>query len=120
MAKVKGKKILEIGCGDGYCLQELNKQGFETYGIEISKIRLDRCLKQGLNVIEGDIHNLPYPDNFFDNAIMSMIKGQWKGANPFTPPDVPVNFTEAIGLGILNAETIKNNLIELAKVRKGD
>ena len=60
------------------------------------------------------------PDNFFDNAIMSMIKGQWKGANPFTPPDVPVNFTEAIGLGILNAETIKNNLIELAKVRKGD
>lgn len=73
MAKVKGKKILEIGCGDGYCLQELNKQGFETYGIEISKIRLDRCLKQGLNVIEGDIHNLPYPDNFFDTVIAAEV-----------------------------------------------
>lgn len=73
MEQVKGPKVLEIGAGDGYCMMILKARGFDVTGIEISKIRLERCKRGGHNVIEGDINALPFPDACFDSVIAGEV-----------------------------------------------
>jgi len=67
-------RVLELGCGSCANLWMLAKEGFSTYGIDISKeaIKLgEEMLKHWrvagqaqLNV--GDMMDLPYEENFFD------------------------------------------------------
>ena len=73
---IKAKKVLDLGCGTGRHTIALAKNGFETYGIDISKNALKVCrerlkdknLKADLKL--GDIYKLsPYQDNFFDGVI---------------------------------------------------
>jgi ubiquinone/menaquinone biosynthesis C-methylase UbiE len=70
-----GKKILDVGCGDGRNLMFLNKIGFETYGTEIteticSKVESDlEIIGLTTTVKKGYCHRLPYEDNFFDYLI---------------------------------------------------
>jgi len=73
MNKVKGKKVLEVGAGDGYCVEVLMKQGFDVTAIEISKIRLKRMQDKGLKALYGDVHKLPFPDNSFDTVICGEV-----------------------------------------------
>ena len=64
----KKSLIGDIGCGNGknmlYKNNELLFKGCD-FSIELVKI----ALKKGLNVIEGDILNLPYNDEEFDYTI---------------------------------------------------
>ena len=77
--KAKVKKILDLGCGSGRHLVYLAKQGFEVWGIDISKygikIAKDWLKKERLkaHLSVGDFYKkLPYKDNFFD-AIISIV-----------------------------------------------
>ncbi len=36
-------KVLDIGCGPGITVEHLVKQGFEVYGVDISKGMIDEC-----------------------------------------------------------------------------
>ena len=64
-------KILETGCGSGGNLWMLAEQGFDSFGIDLSKssIRLAkmnlRKKKLQANLVQGDMVNLPYKNNFF-------------------------------------------------------
>jgi len=61
------KNCLDVGCGTGEFVSALRKLGIEAYGVEISKAALeiaDKKIKPYLK--EGDITNIPYPDNSFD------------------------------------------------------
>jgi len=68
----RGKKILDIGCGNGYVLSQYKKFGAEVYGIDLTKTaielsqkRFQLCNYQGeFKLTDGD--SIPYPDNFFD------------------------------------------------------
>jgi ubiquinone/menaquinone biosynthesis C-methylase UbiE len=62
-----GSKLLEVGSGNGKNL--LYRNDLDCYGIDISIEQVKLCKKKGLNVIEGCMTSLPYPDNFFDNLI---------------------------------------------------
>jgi len=71
------KRVLDLGCGTGRHLIYLAKQGFDVYGIDISKHGIEIAnkwskeenLKAHLKI--GDIYRkLPYENNFFD-AIVS-------------------------------------------------
>lgn len=73
MALVKGRKVLEVGAGDGYCVEVLKKQGYEVSALEISKIRLDRMKRKGINAVYGNITNLPYADGYFDTVICGEV-----------------------------------------------
>jgi ubiquinone/menaquinone biosynthesis C-methylase UbiE len=70
----KGKKICDIGCGDGRNTVLLNKVGFETYGTEITaeicRITKDKLAKHpdsiDSNIKTGYNWSLPFEDESFD------------------------------------------------------
>ncbi len=73
-----GKRVLDVGCGNGTVLYNL-KNGFdELYGIELSKKRVNISKKtlKGFNaeIIEGNIEaGVEYDDEFFDVIICSDV-----------------------------------------------
>lgn len=50
---LKGKKIIEIGCGRGEFLSLLQPYGIKPYGLEYSEDSVKQCLKDGLSVSKG-------------------------------------------------------------------
>ena len=67
-----GKRVLEVGCGNGYTLGKFAQAGAEVYGIDVTETAVDISRKrfeyQKLkgNFIVGNAENLPYETNFFD------------------------------------------------------
>ena len=67
--------ILEVGCGTGANLWFLAREGFNAYGLDGSKVAIDKATNflknEGLyaDLIEGDAMSLPYPDSKFDAVI---------------------------------------------------
>ena len=58
--------ILDVGCGTGALLKELDSYG-AAYGIDFSEKALDFCKARSLaNVRLGSITGIPYPDDAFD------------------------------------------------------
>lgn len=50
---LKGKRILEIGCGQGEYLNLLAAAGVEATGLEYARPALEYCRRQGLQAIRG-------------------------------------------------------------------
>jgi methionine biosynthesis protein MetW len=52
----KGASVLDLGCGDGSLLRFLrDTREVRGYGIEISDANIVACIKNGVNVIQGDL-----------------------------------------------------------------
>ncbi len=63
---MKGLKILDIGCGTGALLKELDQYG-DCFGVDFSSQAVQFCIERGiLQVKEGSIAEIPYPDESFD------------------------------------------------------
>jgi 2-polyprenyl-3-methyl-5-hydroxy-6-metoxy-1,4-benzoquinol methylase len=54
---LKGKKVIEIGCGCGEYLSIMQQQGVDAYGLEQSLESAAQCAKNGLKVSQGFIEN---------------------------------------------------------------
>ena len=70
----KNEIILDVGCGEGLLLSYLLKnKNVDCRGIEISQKGVNKCVKKGLSVIQGDanIDLKDYPKNFFSSVILS-------------------------------------------------
>jgi ubiquinone/menaquinone biosynthesis C-methylase UbiE len=65
-AFAKGKKTLEIGCGTGIILSEINKIAKDAKGIDLSEGMLKKSLEKGLNAKIADVTKLPFQDKEFD------------------------------------------------------
>jgi len=62
-----GRKILDVGCGVGLFLNIAREKGWECYGVEPSIWAASYCQnKENLNVRNGRLEEIKYPDNFFD------------------------------------------------------
>lgn len=59
--------IGDIGCGNGKNM--LYRTDCYNYGCDFSKSLVEICLKKNLNVVEGDILDIPFEDNQFDYTI---------------------------------------------------
>ncbi|ARF09905.1 methyltransferase [Indivirus ILV1] len=59
--------ILDAGCGNGKNM--LIRKDLNWIGCDFCPQLLEICKKKSLNVLEADIKNLPFQDNYFDNCI---------------------------------------------------
>lgn len=65
LSELKGKKVLDIGCGPGIYLEVFRENGLDALGIDISEKFLEVCASKGLNVRKMDLENiLLYPYSF--------------------------------------------------------
>ena len=68
-------RILEVGCGSGANLWAIAKEGFDTYGMDISATALELCrdVMRGYGVEAklsvGNMQKMDFEDNFFDAII---------------------------------------------------
>lgn len=70
-----GSRVLDVGCGDGALLKLLAEtKGVDGRGVELSREKVNLCVKSGLSVIQGDADRdlADYPDQAFDTAILSL------------------------------------------------
>ncbi|OGH17074.1 MAG: hypothetical protein A3C30_02410 [Candidatus Levybacteria bacterium RIFCSPHIGHO2_02_FULL_40_18] len=74
---LKPKKILDVGCGEGFTLIKLKheKVGEKFEGVDNSDeaLTLGKKLYPKLNINKGNIYKLPYKDNSFDLAICTEV-----------------------------------------------
>ena len=69
-----GSRVLDVGCGDGHLLQQLQaEKGVDGRGVELSQRGVNECVERGLSVIQGDADTdlVFYPDKGFDFVILS-------------------------------------------------
>lgn len=70
-----GKKILDVGCGDGTLGIRLIKQGNTVYGCDIVEKDLTSAKKGGIisTLVDIETDTLPYPKKFFDYVIIGDV-----------------------------------------------
>ena len=97
------KSILDVGCGDG----ELMKFIYENIskkirGLEISKDNVQKCIRKGLTVIEGnaEMDLQQFPSNSFDYVILSQT------LQAFLNPEKVIN--DLLRIGKTSIVTIPN------------
>lgn len=57
---LKGKKFIEVGCGQGEFLSVLNEFPVKTFGIEHKATLVELAKSKGLNVVQGFVENGEY------------------------------------------------------------
>ena len=60
-----GKKVLDVGCAQGWYAEELQKRGFEVTASDIEK----DIIYDDLNFIKADVTKLPFNQNEFDTTL---------------------------------------------------
>ena len=58
--------VLEVGCGTGLLLKEVDKLVSKAIGIDLSDKMLEKAKERGLEVYQAEASNLPFGDNYFD------------------------------------------------------
>ena len=67
LPKPKGKTCLSLGCGLGRFLRDYVKHGAQVVvGLDINPKNLEQCKEIGVDLVLGDIENMPFQDNIFD------------------------------------------------------
>lgn len=62
-----GKKVLDIGCYDGYITAKIRAMGNDVTGCELSRVAVRLCRQRGLKCIEHDLEErFPFPSRSFD------------------------------------------------------
>lgn len=68
-----GKKIADVGCGDGRNLVLLNECGFDTYGVEITQeianaaqVNVQNLAIDNVQVLVGTNDDLPFQENYLE------------------------------------------------------
>jgi ubiquinone/menaquinone biosynthesis C-methylase UbiE len=73
------KKVLDVGMGFGFDLITKHRQGYDCYGIDYDKSRVDKTRsmfeRNGLNATlkVGSATKIPFGPNFFDEVICSHV-----------------------------------------------
>lgn len=63
-----GKKVLDIGCGDGWDINKISKRNATMFGLDSSSdlVRIANENNPKATIIEGKMELLPYENEFFD------------------------------------------------------
>ena len=63
-------KLLDIGCSSGSFLQFAKKFGYVVSGVEPAPLAAATAIRRGLDVKQGFLEHINYPDNHFDVITM--------------------------------------------------
>jgi len=78
LGDIRGKKILDIGCGSGELTNELSKKAKLVVGVDFSQEWIDYCrgkyTNKNLNFIKAKASNLrSFKNDYFDIVVMNMV-----------------------------------------------
>jgi 2-polyprenyl-3-methyl-5-hydroxy-6-metoxy-1,4-benzoquinol methylase len=70
-----GKRVLDVGCNDGYIGGLILQNHNDVYGVDIVKDNLKEATKKGIKAIFFDItkRNFPYESNLFDVVLLGDV-----------------------------------------------
>ena len=72
----QARAVLEVGCGTGVIAGELARLGAaRVIGLDLNRCILDFARRQGNGVtyVQGDAHELPFPDGSFDAVVCHYV-----------------------------------------------
>lgn len=80
LGNIKGKKILDIGCGPGVHAKKMYEMGAKVEGIDISNKMIEIAMREVPEVkfTVGDVEKLPYVKNKFDIVVASLVIGHFE------------------------------------------
>lgn len=75
IAKLSGKKLLDMGCGSGTNTAYLSKKGFDIVGIDasVNMLRLARKFYPAIKFEEQDILRTSFKENLFDGIVLAYV-----------------------------------------------
>lgn len=62
----RGARVLEAGCGTGLILSRIAPVTTQAIGLDLSPGMLSKARARGLDVVQGSVTELPFPDEHFD------------------------------------------------------
>ncbi|WP_457638622.1 class I SAM-dependent methyltransferase [Persephonella sp.] len=75
--ELKGKKVLDLGCGDGTLTVELIKQGADVVGVDLSPQMVKASRSKGIKALVASATDLPFYEEFdvvFSNAVLHWVQ----------------------------------------------
>lgn len=72
-ASIEYHTVLDVGCGRGNGIAHLKQKQKDVYGVEISHTAVNAAKQKGLDVIQGSITSIPYPENKFDLVVSTDV-----------------------------------------------
>ena len=69
----EGSRVLEVGCGPGLVLEELEARGWRAEGLEADPWLAGLAAVSGRKVSVGRAEELPFPDGAFDAALTHLV-----------------------------------------------
>jgi len=83
LRNIKGKKILDLGCGSGIYTKILKRRGAIVRGIDISPKMIELAKKnvKGVEFRVGTVYKLPYKSGTFDIVLASLVVHYFSNLN---------------------------------------
>ncbi|MEG3638446.1 class I SAM-dependent methyltransferase [Magnetococcus sp. PR-3] len=75
LGEVNGKKVLDLGCGDGVLAAQLMAQGAHVVGLDSSSELLEQASKKGVKVVQADGQHFTLSHEF--DAVLSNAALHW-------------------------------------------
>ncbi len=69
----RGRKLLDVGCGDGQLLQTAKDEGWDAVGIDLSEGAVLLCQRRGLSAFQTDFFDPSLDARRFDVVVMSEL-----------------------------------------------
>ncbi len=75
LKNIKGKKVLDLGCGTGRHTLKIKKKGAKVWGIDLSQKMIEIAKKEikDVDFRVGSVYKLPYKSNFFDVVMAGLV-----------------------------------------------
>lgn len=69
----KGGRVLDVGCGYGFFLSQMNAKEWQIFGIDVSPTAVSYAKGHGLNVTLGTLEDIKYEDDSFDAVTLFYV-----------------------------------------------